>query len=331
MRMQKIGNIVRAISYMGEPAGVTISELADELDISKITAGRLIQVIEARGYPLSVTKDSDGRTNRWRFNNDFLCGKHPYKVPNFCLQLSEVLALQLLYPQAKMFNGSQIGKSLEGVFSRLDEMVPDKLSHSFERLTPLFASGNKYAKDYSNKEQVIEALVGAILGRSVCEIVYHSYSREKEIVFRIDPLSFFEHLGGMYLFVRSSDYASIRVLALERIKKVVVTEDTFKEVKDFVPENALSKSLGATINDPVYAEIKITPAQVKYIKERPYYAEKIIRTESDGSVVLAFDVSGKRDLVMWVLSLGAGAEVLEPKEFRLEVANEIKKMLEQYR
>ena len=51
----------------------------------------------------------------------------------------------------------------------------------------------------------------------------------------------------------------------------------------------------------------------------------------EGSVDLLMEVGGTTELRNWVLSFGAGAEVLEPQSLRAEVASELERALARYR
>jgi hypothetical protein len=57
----------------------------------------------------------------------------------------------------------------------------------------------KFAKDYSQKEEVIDQLTDAMLLQRTCLVEYHSFGDDTVKHFKIDPLKFFEQEGGLYL------------------------------------------------------------------------------------------------------------------------------------
>jgi predicted DNA-binding transcriptional regulator YafY len=136
---------------------------------------------------------------------------------------------------------------------------------------------------------------------------------------QIDPLHFFERDGGLYLFVRTTAYGDIRVLAVERIKELVKTEDDFVYPEGFDPEERLRSAFNITMDDPIEVRIRFSAGQARYIRERRWADQQMIEEEGDGSVILTLQTSGWWDVKRWVLSFGAEAEILEPIELREEL------------
>ncbi|HEY3308244.1 MAG TPA: WYL domain-containing protein, partial [Desulfuromonadaceae bacterium] len=56
-----------------------------------------------------------------------------------------------------------------------------------------------------------------------------------------------------------------------------------------------------------------------------------VKTDREGRVTIEFEASGEMELVAWILSYGAHAEVLEPPELRRELKRQVKEMREHYR
>lgn len=163
----------------------------------------------------------------------------------------------------------------------------------------------------------------ALLSQRVCLVEYHSFSDDEIKTFRIEPLRFFERDGGVYLFVRVPRFNDIRVLAAERLKSVEVTEESFVYPKDFHPEELLRNSFGMVYDEPLEVKIWFAADQARYIKERQWAAEQKITRRKDGSIVLWLKTSGWYDVKRWILSFGADAELLEPKDKRAEIAEEL--------
>ncbi len=107
---------------------------------------------------------------------------------------------------------------MDSIFAKLDAFVPEKFAKKLGRVRTLFVSSQKFAMDYLGKEEVIDQLTGAMIQQTSCHAKYHSYGRDEIVNFTIDPLYFFENQGGLYIYVQSSTYKDIRMLAVERIE-----------------------------------------------------------------------------------------------------------------
>lgn len=92
--------------------------------------------------------------------------------------------------------------------------------------------------------------------------------------------------------------------------------------------------LGTAFNiyygDPIEAQIWVSADQARYIKERRWAKEQIIVENQDGSILLTIKTSGWEEVKRWVLSWGADAKVLKPKELADMVHEELKMAATRY-
>jgi len=119
-------------------------------------------------------------------------------------------------------------------------------------------------------------------------------------------------------------FISIRMLAVERIQAIELTNDSFVYPDDFDPEAALSSAFDIIYDDPIEAKIWFSAAQARYIKERQWAKEQKIKEQKDGSIILEMKTSGFWDVKKWVLSFGAEAKVLKPEKLKKTVIEEMK-------
>lgn len=331
MRGKKIVQLLKAIEALASANGATIKELQRALNRKdKKAVYRIIETLEALGFPIYDDKEEGERSKRWRFEESYLQRLPNVTLPDFSLTLHDIVALQLLRGSSHAFRGTEVDTTIDQVFSRLDAFVPAGFAASLQKIAPLFSSADKMAKDYSGKEELIEQLVDAMLNRTTCIVEYYSFSREENVGFKIDPLLMFEYSGGLYLYVRATSFGDLRILALERIQVLIPTEATFEDPEDFDPEEKLKEPFELTCGDPVKARIRISANQAKYVRERPYHSQCIVAEEPDGAVILELDTSGRRDVIRWVLSYGVDAEVLEPLDLREEVVGSLNETLRVY-
>ena len=89
-------------------------------------------------------------------------------------------------------------------------------------------------------------------------------------------------------------------------------------------------SNGVTFNDPINIKIRFSLGQAKYIRKRRWTKKQKISDSTDGSIILEMDTSGWWEVMRWVLSFGADAEVLEPQELREEIELAIHKLAQIY-
>jgi len=229
-----------------------------------------------------------------------------------------------------IYKATAIEKKTESAYRKIGVFVPGEPMRNLVRVRSLFGAAEKLGKEHTDKEEVIEGLSEAVLRKNTCRVRHRSFQQDKETSFRIDPLHFFENRGGLYIFARTTDFKHIRTLAVERILELTRTEDHFLYPVGFRPEEKLAEAFNIVFGDPVYAKIRISPGQARYVLERLVPGLESRTENDDGPLVLEIETSGWRDLKQWILGFGAEAEVLDPPELREEMRVELERACGRY-
>lgn len=315
--------MLKAVDFLARPGGATMVELGEALDVDRRTAYRIRDTLEELGFPLYEDSPSLDSKKRYRFEESYLKKLPNLNLPELNLSLSELIALYFIRGNGKLFKGTDIERKVESAFAKLDTFMPEGLAKKLEKVKTLFVPTAKFAKDYSDKQEIIETLTDAIFRQQTCLVEYHSFYDDKIKGFKIDPLRFFEQDGGLYLFVKATTFGNIRVLAVERIIKLTITEAAFNQPEDFDPDALLENAFSIVYDEPVQVKVRFSTDMARYIKERRWANEQTINDNEDGSIILEMKTSGWFDVKKWILSFGAAAELLEPKEFRQEIKEEL--------
>ena len=256
---------------------------------------------------------------------------HNITIPDIRLTLPELISLYLVKGEAQLFHGTEIEKLADSAFRKLSFFMPEGLSRQLAKIQTLFVPSNKFAKDYTGKEELIDGLRRGMIEQKRCAVKYHSFLSGKKRDYDLDPLRFFENNGGLYIFAYITGYQEIRTLAVERIERLEVTDIPFDYPEDFDPEKLLCSAFGIIFDKPIQVKIRFSKEVPPYIMERTWApTQRITGNEADGSIVLEMETSGWLDVKRWVLSYGAHAEVLEPKEMREELFEELKTCFGRY-
>ena len=243
-----------------------------------------------------------------------------------------MISLHFIRGYTRFFKGTELAEDIDNAFEKISAALDPQFYKLLKRVRGLFIPTLKFSKDYTTEavQETINELTDAILGEVTCDVVYHSFSDGRVKKLRIDPLHFFEHNGGMYLFAQMTDFADIRILAVERFQSVEQTEEHFDYPEGFDPEERLGAAFTIFDEEPTNYKIRFTAEQAKYIEERTWAKEQTITKNPDGSIILSMTTSGRFDVLRWVLGYGAAAELLEPKELRKEIVGVLRRALSTY-
>jgi proteasome accessory factor B len=147
----------------------------------------------------------------------------------------------------------------------------------------------------------------------------------------VDPYTLVFHKGGVYLLGYAHNRGAMRLFALERIRGIEVTRQRFEIPEGFEPEAQFRSAFGLVSDTRMRVRVRFSPEIAHAVKGRLWMPEQKVTADHEGRVTVEFEAAGEKELVSWILSYGAHAEVLEPPELRKEVRRQVKEMREFYR
>jgi predicted DNA-binding transcriptional regulator YafY len=326
---QHLTELLSAARLISRAEGATIKDLEIHLHRSRRSVYRILDALEELGYPIyddylgkeRVIHLNDARENlRWWL---------PY--PKEQLTNEDILLLEYLLQKAE--TTPAIAKAVNDLKKRLAPLIAEG-GHSLNTLSKLqkFQIANTFhKKNNDNTQLVITNVLNAITNHSVSIVSYKAISNNTIKTFRIHPLMLFEKNNAIYVFVFVPYYGHIRILALERIIALKITEETFQEPENFTPDLWLKDPFGFFIDKPFIARIWFSPEQAPYIKELEWTEGCSIEEKSDGSIILSIETAGAYELKRWVMSFGASARLIEPESLQKELLNELEMSIALYK
>ena len=131
------------------------AKLADEHGVTERTIRRDIEALQEAGFPLYDDR-ADGR-KVWRLVE----GYKQRLTQSFTL--AELAALYFGKNMLSFLGGAPFAQDLESAFAKIREALPAKSLPYLSRIQDLFSARPDPWKDYSKKQDVIAALIDAIL------------------------------------------------------------------------------------------------------------------------------------------------------------------------
>jgi predicted DNA-binding transcriptional regulator YafY len=299
--------------------GLTFDELARELDCTSRTVMRDLEHIQAVGFP--VAEDRDGKEKRWKFVEGY---RSDLPVP---LSVSELMALYFTRSLLKPLHGTPFHFALKSVIEKIRALLPREGHGFLDQIEGTVTTRGPAFKDYSRVRGVLEALTTARLEGRRLEIRYYSFSREALTTRRIDPYHLFYHQGGLYIAAYDHLRAEVRIFAVERIRELRQTGDTFRIPDDFDFDTYMQGSFGILRGETSMIRIHFSRHRAKWIAERNWHESQEIQSLPDGDLILSLKVADTAEIKGWILSFGQDAEVLEPASLREQIRVETEALL----
>lgn len=322
-KYSQAGRLHSIIRLLELRRGLTLDELAAECDVDKRTIHRDLKAVEEAGYTL---------TTEWENNKkiySFLTRSR--NIPPITFTLNQLLTLYLLRSSGSYLAGTPFQSEIDELFQGINSALPDRLAAHMERITRVSLPLLHGARDYHQAAPHVAELRRALLLQLGVKLVYAKSGSKGTEEYVLDPYTLVFHKEGIYLLGYAHNRAGMRLFALERIRGIDVTKHRFEIPQKYCPEEHFGKAFGLVRGVPMRIRVRFSKDVAHTVQERIWMPGQKIEPEKDGRVVLEFEATGEMEIISWILSYGAHAEVLEPPELRRKIKLQVREMRELYR
>jgi len=302
--------------------GKAVSDLAKEMDCHTRTVYRDLEALQVAGFPVYTEKE--GGKHLWLLLDS---AKHQAPIP---LSLTELMALYFSRGMMKVLKNTVFYDSLESLFEKIKATLPSEYILYLNRIEQSVAIGSKPYKHYDSFRDHIEKISEAIVQKKYIEMIYYTMSRNEETRRKLAPYKIWFFDDTFYLIGNCGMRKDVRVFALDRIKNLELTDDSFEMPADFELEDFMKLSFGVFRGDPIRVRIWFAADIAGYISEKIWHASQHIETQSDGSIIFEAEVAGTREIKYWIMKWGARAKVLEPDSLKREIREEAENIVANY-
>lgn len=212
-----------------------------------------------------------------------------------------------------------------------------------------FCVSNALANSQSIKDRIIleyvpsgqnylQTIIDAMKENRVLNITYHSYWKNEESNFDVQPYCVKLFRQRWYMVARST-YTYYyekgpRVYSLDRIFDLHTTDETFEMPKDWDANDFFNGCYGIIADQtmkPQPVKLKVVAGQANYIRDLRMHESQEEIERNDEFSIFTFFLRPSFDFQQELLWNGEDMEVLEPLWLRKEIAGKIKRMWNKYK
>lgn len=211
-----------------------------------------------------------------------------------------------------------------------------------------FCVSNALANSQSIKDRIIleyvpsgqeylQAIIEAMKENRVLNITYHSYWKDEESNFNVQPYCVKLFRQRWYLVARST-YTYYynqgpRIYSLDRIMGLRTTDATFDMPKGWSADEFFDGCFGIISEQSVKKQkvkLKVSAGQANYIRDLKLHKSQEEIEKNEEYSIFAYDIRPEFDFMQEILWHGEDMEVLEPLWLRKNIAGMIKRMSNKY-
>lgn len=250
-------------------------------------------------------------------------------LPAVLLSEGDILALLVGSQALEMYKGTPVAAELKSIYSRLAGLLPEKISIAPEMIFNRFSFHGAPARPIS--ADVWKTLIRGTVNQREVRLEYASPRSKEPKAHVIHPLHLANIEGDWYVLAFETRWADIAQFAVSRILTAELNDTTFTVPKGFNVDRLMKDRFGKFVHTDGGPSITVLllfkPEIARQIAERSWHPKQKLRWRRGGELELSFPVQDVRDIMPWVLSMGAGVKVLGPVELKRCVVGELRDMV----
>ncbi|MCX2838598.1 WYL domain-containing protein [Salinimicrobium sp. MT39] len=228
----------------------------------------------------------------------------------------------------KSTNKYSIQDDIEGMHSR-------RLRENFEivnaiRLSKGFAEILLFEERKSLGTEHMAGLIHAIQNKLVVNFDYYKYWDESVSSRSVKPIALKEAKNRWYLI--AEDEEQVKNFALDRMKKLIITEHRFLAI-DYNVHEEFRDSFGIINGTNEAAEevlLSFTPREGQYVQSLPLHHSQELLLKNDREMRFRYYIRPTYDFRMEILSYGDQVKVLKPQKLKEEIKSQLQQALKRY-
>lgn len=179
-------------------------------------------------------------------------------------------------------------------------------------------------------EDIWNTLMTAIHENKYVDFSYQRvWDNYKGDSYHIAPYQMVCKSGVWYLAGYSKRKNSVSLYALNRMDTITITDEIFEMPTNYQYLNPNEQNLGVfSYENKLNFEIHFFNETANYMQERKLSNDQVIKRLDDGSVIIKFSSGQLQDVLRFILSQGANAKPLKPKQLVESWKNHILAMYE---
>jgi len=320
MSVSRIYRLLRVITMLQSGRSYTAGELAEELEVSRRTIFRDLNMLEMARIPYYFDPESRG----YKISQHFF-------LPPVNLTIAEALAMLIL--TGRTGSSRQLPLLSQGAraAAKVESVLPTSIREHVGKVVSRVGLSLGQVSRHEGVEDVFDQLTGAIASRKVCRLVYVSFHERRQIVTTIRPLRLIFVGRAWYLLAYSASYRQTRIFKLGRIRKLTVTKRTFDKPKDVDMEKHFGDAWCMIPEGKSYnVHLHFEPKVAGNVAEVHWHHTQRVEWNPDGSLEFHAQVDGLGEISWWILGYGDQVRVVSPPALKKRIRQTAAAMLAKY-
>lgn len=315
--MSATSNIVEVLLILNERQSISGIELEKRFSVDRRTIRNYISTLKEAGFPITSTK---GRYSAYTLaDNHVLAGLKLTQEEMEVLSTAEAnLKLEKGYGHEAQF------KTLLAKIKKQIHLLTEPAS-----IPKADCTAQDPSRETNNAKMTI--INKALKEYRKMEIVYNSGGKKEQTCRIIWPFGLYNANDENYLLAHCEKSDAIREFNIKRIKELHLLDGYYPKSQRISVKDYFQNAIGAFGGEAFPVKLLIEAPFDRTVQEKKLVKNQKTTVQENGSVLFEAKLSGRPDVVRWILAMGSHCKVLEPEDLREEIIQEAQRILDMYR
>ena len=308
----------------GAERGLSVKDLAEQLGVAKAKIERDLATIQ-QSFPL-VEEPAGKQKRLYRIDPRFR------ELESVTFGIGELLAVYAGLAGLAPLAGTPLHEDLESVRRKIRGALGPAQHGGLDSLHRVFASHRRGFVDYGPHGEHIDELADAIARRRICIVTYHAAWKGTVRTHEIRPMRLVWHRSSLYLFACLGEPARIATFAVHRIEELKKTDAVFDPPGGLDVDEHIAGAFGIFVSDLVEEVEILFDAEIAWrINEQTFHPDEKKELLPDKRLRYRVLSSAQWEIIPWVRSFGALAELVAPRVWRDVLRDNLEAAAARYR
>jgi|GEM_PF-1594012 len=295
-----------------------LKQLAEDMHLDPADPLYNALVVDVRTIKrdLKYLHDAFGARIKWNGSlGSYVMRGNVQNLPTVLLDDSFLYALAIAEKALGQHRKVKVVREVAEKFREIRELFPE--DSTLRRRTAWESFSFFHPLPVEVKDEVWDPVKNGLDFERTVRIAYSRVGSRKPFTRDVDPYHLANHNGIWYLFGRDHCAGEIRTFALHRIDSAEVLPGEFDVPLEFEFEEYMGSHFGVFRGDEEHhVRLRFHKGHAAHALERDWHPTVEKKRLPDGRAEISLRVNDLKEITRWILSWGAGIEVLEPALLR---------------
>ena len=312
MRYERVKDIVRlAVRLQGTHGGLTLEDIQADFSVSRRTAERMRDAVEAAFGPLELVDTGDAKRH-WRLRSDALRRIVAVSSDELAELESGVAALERAGLEERAETLRDLATKLRATL-RTDSLA--RIASELEALVQAEGLAMRAGPRPRLDEGVLLVLREAITMCREVEFRYFAQTTGQRSRQRVRPLGLL--YGNRAFLVASTDWSEEpRLWRLANVSELRLTHEAFERDPSFNLERYAKRSFGTFQEEAEQVVLRFDASVARDASTFVFHPDQTIEQHDDGSLTVRFEAGGIDEMCWHLFTWGESVTIEQPARLR---------------